>query len=212
MSSFRIRKILSGAALLNWQDKDLAERAGITKQTMSKMRRGQLPETSPSIDKAERALRDHGIRLTAYGAELPPSQETTYEGQSGFQAFLRDVMLTVETAGGDICVSNVDESLFIHWTGNYADEYLRHMRAHKDKFHFRIIVKEGDSNMPVSDYATYRRAAREDFGAVPVYIYGDNKAEIWFNGTDYVKIAVSRGKAFADQARKEFERKWDAAR
>lgn len=130
----------------------------------------------------------------------------TLKGYEGFKSFIQDVYETVKL-GGDVCVTNVDESQFQELFGDYGADYMEKM-SQIENLNFRILVKEGDDNFLASRYAQYRRLPSQYFGSVPTYTYGTKRAEIYFD-YDPVEVLVIDNPQSADAQRKHFEMMWE---
>ena len=165
-----------------------------------------------TIKKLINAFEDKGIEFIPYGVQLKPKETITqYRGHTGFVQFMKDVADTAERLGADcdICVSNVDETLFEKWQGDYAEIYLSRMATASKKtgFKSRIIVKEGDYYCTAVNYAEYRQVRKDMFIPASSYIYGDKFATIIFSEND-IEVHVINNKATASAQRIAFNSLW----
>ncbi|WP_421754200.1 helix-turn-helix domain-containing protein [Croceimicrobium sp.] len=161
--------------------------------------------TARFLEKLENFYDSRGIEFLDNDGVKRKTSLRTYKGYDGFKAFMYDVYETVKN-GGDVCVTNVDESKFQKLFGDYGDDYLSKM-SKVNNLSFRILVQEGDDNFLASDYAKYRKLPAQYFGNVPTYTYGNKKAEIHFE--DPVTVLIVENAQSADAQRKYFEMMWE---
>ncbi|MEM6780685.1 MAG: helix-turn-helix transcriptional regulator, partial [Pseudomonadota bacterium] len=147
-------------ALLDWSQPDLAKRCGMHVQTISAFENETGTPTRRTLTKITDTLEHGGIDfLPNEGVGKRKDNIIRYEGQSGFQSFMNDVYQTIKLEGGEICVSNVDETLFTELVGRECDdEYTIKMNELKKSknFDFKILIQTGDTNTVASGYAEYR--------------------------------------------------------
>lgn len=202
-------QVRAARALLDWSLADLAEKADIGQQAISKFENGETEPMSKTVQKLQRVLEDAGIEFLATGG-LQPRQDIirSYKGRAGFIEFLTDVYETAKGGEGDICVSNVNEADFEYWLGDEDAAYTAKMAALKN-VNFRILIQEGDKNFSAGSYAEYRWVPKEQFSAAPFYVYGDRFAMILFQKD--VSVYVIRNRDIAEAQRKQFNVAWENA-
>lgn len=204
----------SARALLNWSQPELAQRCGMHVQTISAFESDTSTPSKRTLEKITNTFESSGIEFLSHdGVRRIKRDVITYDGVSGFDAFIADVYQTVKSVGGDVCVSNVNEKDFdkhVSWGG--APYHLKKMAELKESinFSFRILVKEGDTYFPASDYAEYRWIDSKYFRTVPFYVYGDKLAIINFQKGATVHVVES--KEIADAQRIQFSLFWDSAK
>lgn len=157
------------------------------------------------LQKLEKFYDDLGIGFSGDDLVKRKTGLKTYSGYDGFKLFIYDVYETVKQ-GGDVCVTNVDESQFQKLFYDYGEDYMNKM-SEIENLSFRVLIQEGDNNYFASDYALYKRLPAQYFGGVPTYTYGNKKAEIHFN--DSVTVLVIDNAQSADAQRKNFEMMWE---
>ncbi|MFP4098291.1 MAG: helix-turn-helix domain-containing protein [Alphaproteobacteria bacterium] len=207
-------QISAAMALLGLMQKDVSAGTGISQVTVSNMLRGDEAWTTKqsTIDKVVTYLEDMGVEfLPNEGLRRKPhSSIVQLEGRKGFLDFMRMVLDSAQSPDADICVSGVDERLFEHWVADETEEHLRKITALHDKygFSFRIMIEEGDNQVPASSYARYRRLPSGYFTPSPVYVFGDKVALIEF---DYENafVWVINSRKLAKAQRRQFNLVWD---
>lgn len=197
--------------LLNWSQIELARRCDMHKQTVSNFEAEKSTLSQLSLEKITLMFERNGVIFTEQGGVNPNiSSVITYRGQAGFIEFLELVYQTARDQGGDICVSNVDEALFTKHLEEETDKfYMERMKQIKTNFTFKIIIKEGDTNIVASDYAEYRWIPTEQFHGVPFYVFGDNLAFLIFD--DQTTIHLIYHPEIASAQRTQFTMAWENA-
>src|SRR5690606_18871031 len=100
-----------------------------------------------------------------------------FRGTEELHKFYDVIYESVREDNNEILVGNVDERDFV----KYMDEDT--LQLHLDRMkelnaHYKILVCEGDYFFPVSVYADYRWIGKEDFSAIPFYVFADKLAII----------------------------------
>lgn len=202
-------QIRAARALLDWNQDTLAEMVGVTKHTISKIERGDNQGGVQTLTKIYEFFDNAGIEFSENdGVRRKSGGIKTFKGRSGFIDFIWDVYETAKTVGGEICVSNVNESNFEYWLGDQDAVYTEKM-SQLNNFTFKILVQEGDTNFSASNYAEYRWIQKEHFATVPFYVYGDKLAIILFD--EDVDVYVIQNEKITNAQRAQFDLAWNNA-
>ncbi|HPF78437.1 MAG TPA: helix-turn-helix transcriptional regulator [Alphaproteobacteria bacterium] len=197
-------------AMLDVPQGYVAEHLGIAANTLSKIESGQSDVSMSRMAEIQRFYEREGIEfLSNDGVAWKSGGVDTYRGRSGFLEFIMDVYETVK-GGGSIFVNNVDEDDFLKWEGDEADAHMARMASIKG-LQFKILVKEGDTNTISSGYAKYKALSKENFGEVPLYIYGDKTALIVFE-EENVEVFVIKHFAITQYFIDRFNKAWAEAK
>lgn len=209
---FTPSQVRAACGLLDWSASDLAEKIGVSKQMVSVYLSSKSGLSSQNIQKIAHIFDMQGIEFGSDDSVKRKSLNTkTFRGQSGFLEFMSMVYETARDVGGEFCVSNVDEALFTRVMGQEADDaYSEKMRQIKSNYKFKILVKEGDTNVIASDYAEYRWVPKENFHSVPFYVFGKNLAFLIF-GEDVI-VHIIQNAEIADAQRTQFKLVWETAK
>lgn len=201
-----VDQFFAARALLRLGQKDVCLSTGITQSKLSQFEQGEANLSAINLQKLLSFYDSRGVEFLDHSGvrKKPQGGLRVLRGYEGFKEFIYDVYETTK-AGGDICVTHVDEGQFEKWQGANSQDYLSKM-ASIENLTFRAIVKEGDDYFTAS-YAQYRSHPSELFSGIPTYVYGDKKAEIVFE-EDSVSIFLIENKKLADKQRKEFEVLW----
>lgn len=201
-----VRQIKAARALLDFSLSDVEAACSVNANTVSRIENGNTNLTEKIAAKLEMFFRAQGLEFLEHeGIRFRPREIVTYRGHEGFVLFVRSVYETIER-GGDICVSNVDESLFLKWEGDEADAHMARM-ASVPNLKMRILVRQGDTELPASAYAEYRSVPADSFGGLSLYVFGEKTALIVFKPDD-VEVYVIDHPDITGFFRAEFMRHW----
>lgn len=200
-------QIRAARAMLEWSQKDLADKVGITTPTLKNIEKG-IASKVETLMKIQNVFEGAGLQFGENNSISERSGEvSTFKGRSGFLHFIMDVYETVKK-GGEIFVNNVDEEDFLKWEGDEAEAHMARM-ASVSNLRMKILIKEGDINT-VSSYAKYKHLPSDRFGDIPTYIYGDKTAMIIFEEDD-VEVFVIQHPSIARYFRGRFLTMWKEA-
>lgn len=179
-------------AMLDVSQGHVAEHLGIAANTLSKIESGQSDISVSRNTEIERFYEREGIAFTENdGVKWESGGVKTFQGQDGFFGFMDDVYNTVKDTGGEIFVNNVNEQEFLKWGAEQAAKQIERMEQVQN-VHTSILVLEGDGAKVDASYITYKEVAKEDFGNVPFYIYGNKTAFIVFSDNDVEIFVISQ--------------------
>ena len=209
MSKLTRQKLRAARDLLDWDQSELATQARVSIGTVKNFEREFNSNlNTDTANKIIEALLRSGVEILEYGVRYNDKSIITYEGSEGFLEFRIDLYNTMRN-GGEILVQNVDERDFIKWQGG-DEETVKHAERMLsiNNLSMRILIQEGDTNFVAADYAKYRWMPANMFTDVPVYIYGNKRAEIVFE-EDNVLIFVTSQPKLTDARRELFNQLWE---
>jgi transcriptional regulator with XRE-family HTH domain len=209
------RQIRAARGLLGWDAVELATKAGLTRETVSKIENDSVQAREDTLARILRAFDQNGIEFTDNsGVRLKPQNVETFEGKDGFFSFYNFVYDHISNYGGDVCVTGVDEKLFVKYQGDFADIHMDRMakivEKHKN-FKMRILVEEGDYNFVASSYAHYKWQSKKDFLPTSFYVFGDQLALISFTHEPAPLVILIKSACFAEAYRHSFDLAWASA-
>lgn len=206
-------QLKAARALLDLEQADLAAGAGVSRASIGRIESGQVqnPNTD-TIKKIDDFLKRSGIEFLDYdGVRKNRTYVQRLEGQSGIRAFYDDVYAVAQETGGDFTIFNGMPSDLIKWAGeDWYKMHAKRMTEAKAKYHFRVIVEHGETNLIGKDFVTYKWFPKEEFHPHTIYTYGDRVAFLTFEET--VRIMVVREKQMAESHRALFNRVWEYAK
>lgn len=199
-------------ALLGWTLADLAKESSLATATLTDFENAKRPSSSDTIQKIMDAFDRAGIMFTdGEGVRKRTYEVRVLRGQKGFWEFYDDVYETIKEKGGEMLIHNVDEKLFTKWLDTKIPSHRKRMHE-LGNFTQKVIICEGDMNFAV-DYKTteYRWASKENFAAMPFYLYGQKLAMILFEDED-VSVFIIDQPLIALSYRSLFIAAWDRAK
>lgn len=210
------RQIRAARGLMHWNASDLAEKAGLTREAISKIEDQSVQPREGSLEKIERAFAEHGIQfIDNEGVRLKPATIDVLTGREGLQEFFDGVHEYARKHGGTIMMFGIDETTFIETiTPEFSQNYLKRMTEVSQKrgdLEVLAIICEGDTNFCASAYNEYRWISKEIFQAVPFYIYGETLAIMDFDTTPGPTIMLLKSRAITNAYRKQFQTFWKMA-
>lgn len=201
-------------SLLNWTQNELAERCELSPVTINKFEKstGDQGLEMRTLQKLRRTLESGGVEfLPNDGVSRASNRVIVLKGHEGFTEFRQLVLNRAKQGPLEVCVSNVDERNFSKWGGEEMNNTYRQEIAKLGTVHFRIIIKEGDTNLTATKFAEYRAVPEQEFGEVPFYIFDDNLVLIPFEENEMNLFIIKNG-LLAKSYQKLFEASWKKAK
>lgn len=208
------RQIRAARSLLNWDSADLAARAGLTRQTISRIEADLVQPQEGTLARLMQAFSEGGVEfLDSSGVRMKPQNVEVLVDTAGFTRFYDYVYEEISRHGGMVCVSGVDERLFSKYRLN-PEVHRERMRALCEKrgdIQMRILVEEGDYNFVASNYASYRWQSKDQFTKAAFYVFGGVLALISFDNQPPPLIILIKSATFAEAYRNAFDITWKHA-
>lgn len=138
------RQIRAARGLLGWDAVVLAEKAGLTRATVSNIENDVVQAREGSIEKIVRVFDEAGVEFTEnQGVRFKQNDIEVFQGAERFHDFTEFVYEHMRTSGGEICISAVDERLFLKYRKD-PDLYRNRMKELVDsgKVTVRILATE----------------------------------------------------------------------
>lgn len=203
-------QIRGARGILGWSQQDLAQRTGISATSIGAIENNQTTPRENTLSTIRKAFESGGIEFIGLdGVRIRTGDVRTYVGKDGFIEFYDDIYETVRDAPTEILVSNVDERAFVKTLGDYAHVHVDRIKA-LGNVRYKILVREGDTYIPGSDYAEYKWIPKELFSSVPFYVYGNKLAIMLFDNEP--SVILLRYPSIAEAYRVQFYDMWQRAR
>jgi len=212
-------QLRAARGLLDWTRADLAKAANISPETVKNIEHGTFKPQENTAEAIIKAFAVHNVVFTDNeGVQLKRDAVIRFEGVEGFKQFMDDVYNAAKdpsaASGGDkpICVSNVDDRLFMKFLGDYMSFHAGRMDELKN-VRVRALVQEEDNFViPDSKYPEYRWSPKQTHGTVPFYVYGDKFAILLLSEEKDIQIVAISSAAVARAYRDQFEQLWQTAK
>ena len=203
------KQIAAARQLLDWSQEDLAIKSGVSKPTIIRMEKDLYSVKDELRNKVVDSVNDNGVEFIEGGIREAKRTMRKYTGSDGFQQFYDDLYQVAVSTGGDICLFNGVSNQVTKWLGvNNLPIHVERMLKIKDKYNFRVVVKEGDDVFFGATYCTYRWFPETLFNDKTIYIYGTKVAFVTFMDHD-VEVLVIDQQDLADCQRLFFNLAWN---
>jgi DNA-binding XRE family transcriptional regulator len=210
------RQISAARGLLRWSGTVLAEKAGLTRDTINKIEADAVQPREGTVADIVRVFDENGVEFTENsGVRLKPQGVEILIGQEGLQRFFDGVYEYAKKHGGTIMQLGIDENLFWAMGVDYSNMHRKRMtELVNDRKDIKVlaILCEGDTNFIASGYNQYRWISEELFSPVPFYIYGECLAIMNFQTVPAPTIILHKFPAITDAYRKQFDAFWKMSR
>ncbi len=212
-------QLRAARGLMDWTRGELAEAAKISPETVKNIEHGIFRPQEETADRIVKAFAAHDVVFTENeGVQLRKDSVIRYEGVEGFKRFMDDVYEAAKDPsahiGGSkpICVSNVDESLFIKYSSGNIDSNIKRMNEINNIKVRVLAVGDQFTEAPRASYLEYRWERNEGKSLVPFYVYGDKLAIIVFEADPAPQVIVIASALVAKAYREQFEILWKNAK
>ncbi len=206
------RQIRAARGLLKWSCPDLAEKAGLSRETIIKIEGDIIQPREGTLNDIIRAFDQYGVEFTDNsGVRIKPQGVEVLVGPAGLQEFFNNVYAHARDHGGKIVQLGIDENLFWAMGKEFSEAHRKRMaklvQERKD-IQVQAILSHGDTNFVASEYNNYRWISKDIFAPVPFYIYGQTLAIMDFHTIPAPTIIVHKFPAITEAYRKQFAAFW----
>jgi transcriptional regulator with XRE-family HTH domain len=210
------RQIGAARGLLRWSGAILAEKAGLTRDTINKIESDAVQPREGTVTDIIRVFDEFGVEFTENsGVRLKPQGVEVLTGEAGLKQFFDNVYEHARKHGGTIVQYGLEEHFLSSLGGEYAKAHRTRMVKLVDErkdIKVLAIVCEGDTNFVASDYNEYRWIPKEVFSPVLFYIYGETTAIMNFQTVPAPTIILLKFPQITNACRKQFDIFWKMSR
>ncbi len=174
---FDASKVRAARALLDWGQRDLAERSGVSHMAITNLEQGKTEPQSETIEKIQNAFELAGVVITLKGVEYKDVTVTTMDGDGWYLRLLDDVYYTLmDKTDAEYLTMCADDKVSTPEVNN------RLKKIRNAGVRMRQLVQEGNTYLmgPVKEY---RYIPKEQFMNNVSLIYGDKVAVCTEQGT-----------------------------
>ena len=197
-------------AMLNLDQATVCDACGINKATLSNIENEKSVGNATTISALQLFYESNGLEfIDGDGVRRSSTGLKRYKGSAEFREFYTDIYNTVKgQENNDIWIYNgVSELVFQHLGQEFLNMHVDRMIKIKDRFRFRVVVKEGDDSFLGSTYCEYKYLPSERFHDKTTFIYGSKTAFLNFDNDDVTVIVLDQPDN-ADQMRHFYEWSW----
>lgn len=206
-------QIRAARAMLNWSQQDLADAAGVSKDTVKNYELSLNKPNSQTMTRIVGAMERSGIEFTADGGIRPGRERIkTLTGEEGLRTLMDLVYQScMDEKDRHIIVANVKEHLYTKWLGSYAPLHRERMSGLENIFPMRILIHEGQRDQVTRfSYVHYRAVDDRYFGDTCVYCFGHHLALLNMDD-NACTITLIDNKAVNETMRKMLDMVWENA-
>ncbi len=195
------KQMRAARALLQWTQEDIAEKSGVSLQTIKNTESDRSYPHAKSMDAIQRSFEDAGVEFTdRSGVKLKEDFVNVLTGDSAMERFFDDIYSVMQkNNGGDVLICGVEEKAYTDLDSNLVERHLDRMEK-LGTVKQKVLCRHGDYNFTVP-YAEYRWLQEEAFFSAPFYVYGDKLAVILWGNPQKIIILnfMQMAKAYANQ-------------
>jgi transcriptional regulator with XRE-family HTH domain len=205
------RQIRAARSLLDWTAADLAEKAGLTRETVSRIEVDTVQAREGSLEKLLKVFDVYRIEfIDNQGVRFKANDIEVFEGVERFHDFTEFVYEHLLRNGGEVCVSAVDENLFRKYRKD-VELYRKRMQE---------LVARGDVTVRVlatesiftSAWAQFKWQPEQSSVPTSFYAFGECLALISFAHEPPPYVVLLKSGPFAEAYRHAFNIAWANAK
>lgn len=204
-----LEQMRAARGLLNWSQSDLAQHADLSVTAMNNIDRGLSKPRVQTISHIQKVFENYGVEfIDGNGVRFRKDvfKIETFEGPTGFAAYLQDTLNTQIAHKSEGLHWSYDEPTFVRKNRKLLFEFYR--EAIKNKLKERILLCEGVTlRYGPSVTSEFRWISKEFLNHVGHSIYGDKYCMFLKN-----RIVVIENADVAAAYRKQFELDWKNAK
>ncbi len=204
-------QIRAAMALLNWSNDQLAEAAGVSPETVYKLKSAMHEPTTRVRAAIRTTLEAKGIEFTDHdGVRRRPEGVEIFEGPERFAEFTAYTLAQLERDGGELCISVTDERLL-----QRAYEHLEDWRARmmaltaEGRITGRILATDGDFRRTWADLRRQQTIPGQPQASF--YVFGGHLALVSLEHDPSPYVVLHKHSPFAAIYKAAFEAAWDRA-
>ncbi len=204
----KINQIKAARSLLGWKQSDLADHAGVSKDTVLNIERGRSIPQTDTYKKIIQAIEFAGVSFTEKGGVEPANNlVTVLEGENVNKQILNDIYYTMKDTGGEVLIVGLSE------VSKSNTEHYEFVKSHinrliKAGITERILIEKGDKNIIAPNH-WYRYLPKGKFYNTPFQLYNNRVVMKELGITQ--KMIVIQHKRFYQILKNMFDLVWEHA-
>lgn len=168
--TIKVSQIRAARALLNWSQKDLAERSGISEMSIINYENEKRTPHQSTLDKVLQAFELAGVIFTKNGLEMKDDAVTVIDGDDWYLRLLDDVYYSLmDNKDAEVLLICGDDRM------SPPDVNDRWRKIRNSGIRMRQLVEDGNAYL-MGPLKEYRYMPKERFNNYVSLIYGDKVA------------------------------------
>lgn len=204
-------QIRGARGLLDWSADLLAEKTGLSVDTVRNIEKGRVQGHSTSIEKIIQVFSSSGIEFTEnQGVRFRPTGVAVYDGVAAFEDFHEFLYQHLKENGGEVCLSIYDEPLLAKYRKD-PEVHRSRMRELVDsgKVNFRILATKSSWN--TRGYIQFKYLPNQQPLPTGFYAFGDCLALVSFVNPLSPYVVVLQSGPMTEAYRQGFNIAWNSA-
>ncbi len=204
------QQVRAGRALLNWSQKELAEKSGVSLNAINNFEREIVGPRKDTLVRLRISLEQAGLEFIGETGVNQATDKLAIEQHAGpgYMRLLVDDIISAARAGAsNLYFNGIDFARMAPEELAELDRWWKAKPAHDVEE--RVMLPYGDFSFSARD-RVYRWAAKEKIGEVAYVTYGQNMA-LMIQGAS-PRIILIRSRSIAETFRNQFELSWSAAK
>jgi transcriptional regulator with XRE-family HTH domain len=195
------RQIRAARGLLDWHQKDLALRAGISDISVVNIEKGKTNPQPQTIDKIMRAFQLEGIVFTPSGVDLKDETVQILDGENWFLDVLDDVYFSLmDKPDAELLIECGDERR------SPPDVVNRIRKIRNAGIKMRVLVEEGNTHL-MAPLQEYRYIPKQYYSNYVSLIYAD---KFCVSAVNHTRSIIFKDNTLADTRRNIFNLLWSS--
>ncbi len=206
------QQIRAGRALLNWSQRDLAKKSGVSLNAINNFEREIVAPRQDTLVKLRKTLEQAGLEFIGDTGVDRAHQKLSvlqHQGQGFMKVLVDDVIATLRAGADTFFVYGVDFARIPYRECQELGRIMEFQQKSKLELQERVILPYGVFSFPGNE-PIYRWVSREMLGEVAYVIYGDTLA-LLMDGPPQ-NLIILRNRSIAKTFRDEFELHWKSGK
>ncbi|MBV8060390.1 MAG: helix-turn-helix transcriptional regulator [Alphaproteobacteria bacterium] len=211
------RQVRAARAFLGWDAEELAEKAGLSRDTVFNIEKGTTQARRASLEQLARVFEDHGVEfLPEEGVRRKIETVTTMRGPGDLKLFMDQVYqeaLKQHSLDGTkpIYICNLDNSLFRKYLKEFYAVHTERLRKIEGLQIYSLAAEVDVNHSKAAHYLVYKYLKELKAVATPFYVFGDKFALIDFDVDEAPTILLIQSAPLAKSYRNQFDVMWKNA-
>lgn len=207
------RQVRAARGLLGWDASALAEKANLSRETISNIENGSVQARGGTLNDIERVFVEHRLEfIDNQGVRFRPEGVEVLNGKEGVAKFWDLAFMTAQISGGIFRQNGINDDALIQCAPDVVEKHIKRMAALRQTRHdalVRVILHYGNYNFVCTEYADYKWHPQNMPTPVPYYVFGDSVGIFVFDADPAPKIILISSPIIAAAYIRQFDETWN---